>query len=448
MKYGRIYLKLIIAAILVSAAIIAVVSLTSKGGSKNNAGNGSQVENTVNSTKNATEEGKTTNDEKDSTANEDKGQDESNDNEKTQEDIEKGVDDSEQGNGTSKREIKPVKTRAVYLSGNSAGRKEVIDKIIELSKTTELNAVVIDVKEAGVVNYISSVPEVVKNGLYTEYYKPEELIKKLHDNNIYVIGRVVCFLDNGLGTKRADLAIKKKNGEPWKEGKWGIWVNPYKDEVKRYNLDIAKEAVEKGFDEIQFDYVRFPSGTGSQVDYGSDMPSKADAICEFLEMANKEIREDMGALVSADVFGIICIDQNTRNSIGQDLERVVQIIDYICPMVYPSHYANDSNHYTGNGKGQNINGILFTAPDLEPYKVIYNTLLVAKDRISKVEGSKAKVRPYLQSFTASYLPKGYYMEYGVEEIKQEIKAVYDAGYDEWILWSSANVYPDGVFEKK
>ena len=204
---------------------------------------------------------------------------------------------------------------------------------------------------------------------------------------------MVCFLDNGLGTKRADLAIKKKNGQPWKEGKWGVWVNPYYDEVKRYNLDIAKEAAEKGFDEIQFDYVRFPSGTGNQVDYGSDVPSKADIICEFLEMANKELKEEMGVMVAADVFGIICIDQNTRNTIGQDLERVVQIIDYICPMVYPSHYANSSNHYSGNGKGQNINGILFTAPDLEPYKVIYNTLLVAKDRISKVDGVKAKVRP-------------------------------------------------------
>ena len=440
MRNGKVYLKIIVAVIAVSATIIAVASLTSKGGKKDNPGNDKVIENTGNNTQ--------TEIEKDEPVDEAEDKDKTTENNETDENVDQGPEESGQEKESPKREIKPVKTRAVYLTGNSAGKKEVIDKIIELSKTTELNAVVIDVKEAGVVNYISNVPEVVKNGLYKNYYNPEELVKKLHDNNIYVIGRIVCFLDNGLGTKRPDLAIKKKNGEPWSEGKWGIWVNPYYDEVKRYNLDIAKEAAEKGFDEIQFDYVRFPSGTGKQVDFGSDVPSKADAICEFLDMASKEIKEEMGVMVSADVFGIICIDQNTRNTIGQDLERVGQNIDYICPMVYPSHYANDSNHYTGNGVGQKINGILFTAPDLEPYKVIYNTLIIAKDRISKVEGYKAKVRPYLQSFTAKYLPKGYYMEYGVDEVRQQIKAVYDAGYEEWILWNSENIYPWGVFEKK
>ena len=352
-------------------------------------------------------------------------------------------------NGFVKREIKPVKARALYLSGTSAGKSQVIDHVIELAKTTELNAVVIDVKEAGVVNYKSDVPEVRDNGLYVEYYDPVSLIQKLHENNIYVIGRVVCFLDNGLGTKRADLAIKKTDGTPWKEGRLGVWVNPYHEEVRKYNIDIAKEAVEKGFDEIQFDYVRFPSGTGKMVDYGSGVPSKSEIIGEFLRTAKKELHDERGVFVSADVFGIICLDKNTKDTIGQDLESVGLDIDYICPMVYPSHYANASkNHYTGNGVGQNINGILFTAPDLEPYKVIYNTLLVAKDRLSKVSGYNAKVRPYLQSFTASYLPKGYYKTYNAEEVRQQIKAVYDAGYEEWILWNSGNIYPEGAFEKK
>ena len=379
------------------------------------------------------------------------GDNEKNNNLEGNEQVNNGNNDNESSgsNSSGKRKVEPVKVKALYLSGPSAGKSQMIDKVIELAKTTELNAVVIDIKEAGVVNYKSEVPEVKDNGLYVEYYDPVSLIQKLHDNNIYVIGRIVCFLDNGLGTKRADLAIKQTNGAPWKEGKLGVWVNPYNEEVRRYNIDIAKEAVEKGFDEIQFDYVRFPSGTGKKVDYGSDVPPKSEIIGEFLRTAKKELHDERGVFVSADVFGIICLDKNTKDSIGQDLESVGLDIDYICPMVYPSHYANAStNHYTGNGVGQNINGILFTAPDLEPYKVIYNTLLVAKDRLSKVNGYNAKVRPYLQSFTASYLPKGYFKNYGAEEIRQQIKAVYDAGYEEWILWNSGNIYPDGAFEKK
>lgn len=437
------YLKIIIAVMLVASTIVSVALLTGKGKGQKNLINDSTNE----ASKESTVDNSTasTIGENDNTGNE---------NDETSEDTTEIADNEEpeaedQTGENTKRNVKPIKARAVYLSGNSAGRKEVIDNIIELSKTTELNSVVIDVKEAGVVNYVSEVPEVVKNNLYIDYYNPEELIKKLHDNNIYVIGRIVCFLDKGLGEKRPDLAIKKTNGEPWKEGKLGIWLNPYNDETKKYNIDIAKEAAKKGFDEIQFDYVRFPSGTGTLVDYGNDAPPKSDAICDFLEAASKELVDEIGVLLSADVFGIICIDPNTRNTIGQDLERVGQYVDYICPMVYPSHYANASTtHYTGNGVGQKINGVLFTAPDLEPYNVIYNTLMVSKERISKVEGYRAKVRPYLQNFTASYLPNGYYQEYGVEQVKQQIKAVYDAGYDEWILWNSANVYPGETFEKK
>jgi len=102
----------------------------------------------------------------------------------------------------------------------------------------------------------------------------------------------------------------------------------------------------------------------------------------------------------------------------------------------------------GNGKGQSINGILFTAPDLKPYEVVYNVLLKTKDRISKVEGYRAKVRPYLQGFTASYLPKGYYQHYGPEQIRQQIKAVYDAGYEEWIFWNAANTYTESAFARE
>lgn len=364
-------------------------------------------------------------------------------------------EDNEQQNATNDGEqqsqvkVKPVKAKAIYLTGISAGDKKKLDHVIELTKTTELNAVVIDVKEAGIVNYKSEVPQVVEYKLYRTYYNVDEVIKKLHENNVYVIGRIVCFKDNELVKKRADLAIKMPDGRVWRENGRTAWTNPYNEEVWRYNIDIAKEAADKGFDEIQFDYVRFPAAKSKDVDYGENVPSKVDAICNFLELADHELEDEKGTFISADVFGIICESVYDGKALGQDLEQIGRYIDYICPMVYPSHYANASNGVMGNGYGQSINGVMFTAPDLKPYEVVYNTLLKAKDRISKTEAYKAVVRPYLQDFTASYIKnKNYYQVYGAEQVRQQIKAVYDAGYEEWILWNGGNIYSEEALEKK
>lgn len=344
----------------------------------------------------------------------------------------------ETDNAADPAEVKKIKVKAIYLSGTSAGSSKILDRYIDVINTTELNSVVIDVKEAGKVNYASAVPAVAENGLYVKYYDADKVIQKLHDNNIYVIGRVVVFRDDGLATKRADLAIKRPGGSLWKEGKLGAWTNPYMEEVWQYNIDIAKEAVEKGFDEIQFDYVRFPTAKKSEIDYGSDPAPRADTIAAFLKKAKTELHDGLGVPVSADIFGIVAESVSDGNAIGQDLEKVGMDVDYISPMVYPSHYA----------KGQEVNGVKFPKPDLEPYEVVYQTLLKAKDRISKVSGYTAEVRPYLQDFTATWLHKGDYQEYGAEQVRQQIKAVYDAGYEEWILWDGRNSYSVDAFEKE
>ncbi|WP_010248995.1 putative glycoside hydrolase [Acetivibrio cellulolyticus] len=344
-------------------------------------------------------------------------------------------------------EGKDIKVKAIYLTGTSAGNKAYLDKMISIINTTELNAVVIDVKEDGKVNYESNVAQVKETGAYQELYDPDYVIKTLHDNGVYVIGRVVCFRDNYMASKRPDLAIKKADGSLWKENGKIAWTNPYLKEVWNYNIEIGKEAIDKGFDEIQFDYVRFPTASASSVSYGQGVPEKAEAISGFLKAASDEFNKK-NVPVSADVFAIICESAGDREGIGQVLEKVGIEVDYISPMIYPSHYANNSKGMMGNGVGQSINNVLFTAPDLKPYDVVYNALLKTKDRISKVGGYKAKVRPYLQYFTATYLPKGYYQNYGPEQIRQQIKAVYDAGYEEWIFWDSGNRYKDSSFQKE
>ncbi|HHW31994.1 MAG TPA: GTP-binding protein [Clostridiaceae bacterium] len=414
---------------------------------------GIRGENGTQNSQNESVETRDSNNSKNDQVNSETAQETGDDNGQDNSSSDKGSDSGDNLNGQKddnqkNDKFKDIKVRALYLTGTSAGSKEMLERIINLAKTTELNAVVIDVKEAGKVNYKSDILEVRNNNLFVEYYDPDYVIKKLHDNDIYVIGRIVCFRDDGLARKRADLAVKKPDGSIWYEGKMGAWTNPYSKEVWEYNVKIAKEAIEKGFDEIQFDYVRFPATRKGEVFYGNNLPTRVDAICGFLEYSVSELKKEKDIVISADIFGIVCESIPDGEAIGQDLERIGMAIDYICPMVYPSHYANASNGPMGNGVGQSINGILFTAPDLKPYEVVYNTLVKAKNRIAAVDGYKSKVRPYLQDFTASYLYEGYYQKYGAEQVRQQIQAVYDAGYEEWILWSGANNYSWGAFKKK
>lgn len=337
-----------------------------------------------------------------------------------------------------------VEVRAVYLSGPMAGVK--IDHFIELANTTEINALVIDVKEGGIVNYASEVPLVQELGAFTKYMKVSEVLEKCHQNNIYVIGRIVCFRDDTLGRAKPEWAVQKASGGIWLEGSAGAWTNPSIAEVQQYNIDIAKEAVTLGFDEIQFDYVRFPTTTRKNpVTYAADMAEKKEVIASFLERACKEIKAVRDVPVTADIFGIVAESVKDGEAIGQHLETVASIVDAICPMVYPSHYANSGTGAMGNGVGQDINGVLFTAPDLNPHDVVYQTLLKIKSRSEADPAFKAVVRPYLQDFTATYIGnKAYYQEYGAKQIREQIQAVYDAGYKEWILWDGRNTYTESA----
>lgn len=348
------------------------------------------------------------------------------------------TEDGQDGdNDTTKKDIK---VKALYLTGWTVGSSERVQHYVDLAKSTEINSYVVDIKDDdGYVGYESNVPAVKEAGAWKSKYNVDSVIKAFHDNDIHVIGRLVCFKDPVYSAKNTALAIKKTDGSIWKEnlggGRYASWLNPYKEETWEYLISIAKEAVERGFDEIQFDYVRFPNGINKVTDFSSYNKEKYQAINEFLAYAKKELP---GVPISADVFGIICESPADTENIGQYLELIGKDIDYLSPMVYPSHYA----------LGQTVNGVTFSKPDYEPYGVVYNSLLKAKNRISAVEEYKADMRPYLQDFTASWLGSGYYKNYGPEEVKQQIKAVYDAGYEEWILWNAGNKYSESAFEKE
>lgn len=339
--------------------------------------------------------------------------------------------------------------RAIYL-----GAAANIDAALAIARASEVNAVVIDLKESDGVKYASKVPLAVESGVVKPAFNLPKVIKRFHDEQIKVIGRIVCFKDPLLAEARPDLTIKDASGGILKFSLEGgkPFVSPYSTVVWQYNVDLALEAIAMGVDEIQFDYIRFPTGgtiSGAKPFFGQEgkVPTKIQAINRFLQFANIKIQEEAGIPLGADVFAAIIISKRDGEIIGQDWASLgLTGIDNLSPMAYPSHYANSSkSHYTGNGVGQKINCIVFDKPDLRPYDVMYQTLMTGKAAVAK-PGYKSAIRPYLQAFTAGYLPQGYYMTYDAAAIRQQIKAVRDAGYKEWILWNPRANYPADAFD--
>lgn len=332
----------------------------------------------------------------------------------------------------SKSKPSPVQVKGIYVSGWIAGSKEM-DELIEMIERTELNAVVIDVKnDSGEVTYDSKVKQVDTLQADRKIMIPqmEKLLQKLKEKNIYTIARIVAFKDPYFAGKKPSIAMKHKNGNTWKDSKGVAWVDPYQPEVMQYNLDIAKEAATLGFDEIQFDYVRFPDN-GKKVDqevkfYNQHHATKAEQISNFLKKAKNQL-ESLGVYVSADVFGLTTSSQDDMG-IGQDWKLISQQVDYICPMIYPSHYS------TGN---YNINH-----PDLNPYDIVHHALKDAiekNEELKKQHQSTAIIRPWLQSFTAKWLHP--HLKYDQEQVQKQIKAAQNLGIEEYLLWNSKCKYP-------
>lgn len=334
----------------------------------------------------------------------------------------------------------PTKVKAVYLTGWSAGTKGKRESTITNLKENGFNGVVIDIKdEAGRLSYNSNVQTAIdikaSQGMISNV---ESVIQEFHDNDIYVIGRIVTFKDPLYAKNNIENAYHYADGSAWKDYSGNNWPNPYNEASWKYPIELAKEAATLGFDEIQFDYVRFPSSEGKvkQIAFGfdSDVKTKSETINAFLENVMSELSE-YDVTVSVDVFGITTKKKGDFENIGQDFAKIAQIVDVVCPMVYPSHYA--------------FNEYKIAKPDTNPYGIIYGALKDAKTRVSELgEVEKiAIIRPYLQDFTASWLGKGNYITYGSEQVKDQIQACFDLRIDEFILWDPSNKYCYDALEK-
>lgn len=321
---------------------------------------------------------------------------------------------------------KPKAVKGIYLSAYSAGSTN-LDAYLDFLDQTELNAVVIDVKDVtGEVMYPSDVPLANQVGA-TRNVLPDlkALVKKLKEHDVYAIARVATFEDDILPRQRPDLAaMNSVTGGPWLNSAGQTWSDGYNREVWKYNVAIAKEAADAGFDEIQFDYVRFPSdGPMEQLAYQKETyPSHQAALGAFLKYAHGELHP-MGVKVAADVFGLAATQDGA--GVGQYMNKLAPNLDVVCPMVYPSHFPSGSY------------GI--ADPNSEPYKIITNALGDFKKDVKDVNPD-IEIRPWIQDFDLGTPP------YGPAEVRAQMQATYDSGETGWLLWNAANVYTDGALK--
>ena len=255
----------------------------------------------------------------------------------------------------------------------------------------------------------------------------QKIVAQCKENGIYPVARIVVFKDPLLAAKRKDLAIKKSNGTIYYDRSNISWVDPYSETVWQYNVDIAEEAISMGFEEIQFDYIRFPAVPNSielLYPYNKKAISKEDNIQLFLKYATDRIHK-YRVKVGVNIFGLV-LSATDDLGIGQNLEKIATYADYLCPMVYPSHYAQGSY------------GI--KDPDSHPYETILKTLQAGIKRLKAID-SKCELIPYLQDFSL-------YHFYGKNEVQLEKKAVYDNGIADWFLWNAENLYTIDALEKE
>ncbi|MGG2201238.1 MULTISPECIES: putative glycoside hydrolase [Paenibacillus] len=322
--------------------------------------------------------------------------------------------------------------KGIYATAHSAGGSRM-NTLLKLMDDTELNAMVIDVKDDwGYITYDTGNPALLAMET-TQKIIPDvgKLMSTLSEHDVYPIARIVVFKDTLLAKKRPDLSFLNADGSVWGNSKNppDSFVNPYKKEVWDYNIEVAKEAVKAGFKEIQFDYVRFPEGFEKRADslkYDKDDRTRIDAVAEFVKYAHEQLAP-LGARVSVDIFGYAA-SVPAAEGIGQDFQKISQNVDVICPMIYPSHY---STGWFGS-----------KVPDAAPYATIDGATKDTHKKLEPLQELKPVVRPWIQDFTATWVPG--HIRYGKQQIEEQIRALKDNGVEEFLLWNAVNTYTPDV----
>ncbi|MDQ5969163.1 MAG: hypothetical protein QG579_320 [Patescibacteria group bacterium] len=323
--------------------------------------------------------------------------------------------------------VTPDPLKGIYMTSWVASSVNLRNGLVKLVDETEVNTIVIDVKDYSgrIVFSVQNNPELKAFGSEEIRVKDmQEFIESLHKKGIYVVARIAVFQDQYFVNHRPDLAVKNSSGSlVWKDRKGISWVDPGSKEYWDYIILIAKESRKVGFDEINFDYIRFPSdGNMQDISYPfSSSTPKHIVIRNFFEYLHSELK-DSGLKTSADLFGMVTTAKDDMG-IGQILEDAFPYFDYIMPMVYPSHYPPTFQGYKN--------------PEGYPYEVVRFAMGEAVMRANLASTTPNKLRPWIQDF-------GLKMTYGPVEVRAQIKATNDLGLTSWILWSPSNKYTRGA----
>lgn len=331
----------------------------------------------------------------------------------------------------------PDAVRGIYVTGPSAGGSR-FSQLVDLVDSTDLNSMVIDVKEDhGNLTFTPENDSPYKDISLNYISDMKKLLKTLEQKQIYPIARIVVFKDSVLAEKRPELSFTQ-NGKVWKNSKGEAFVSPFQKEVWEYNLEIAKMAAKMGFQEIQFDYVRFPEGFETrdkeleynQGDYKdmelNEVKKRVEAVTDFVAYAKKEL-SNYDVDVSVDIFGYAATIEEAPG-IGQNFSRISSNVDVISSMIYPSHWTP-------------YFGIDF--PDKEPYKLV-NEYAKLENKVLGALESPPVSRPWIQDFEAPWLYSGPTFQYGKEEVEAQIKALNENGIEEFLIWNAGNSYTENV----
>lgn len=324
--------------------------------------------------------------------------------------------------------------RGLYVLRWATQSPARMKRLIEIADSTEINALVIDIKDEFGLNYKSSDTLVARNaGTAGSIPNLTAFVDTMKAHGIIPIARIVVFKDSVAARLNPQHTIRKADGSPWRDKEGLTWVSAYDPAIWEYNIRVAEDMARAGFDEVQFDYIRFPEPYPSlpkQVFPTANGRTKPQALAEFLKLACPRVRA-LGARCTVDVFGLTTTVAGALE-IGQQWETMSPLVDVMLPMTYPSHYPRGAFN--------------IARPNAEPYKVQYTAIKRARERDQKLGiENTGHVRAWLQAFSLPrMLPK-----YGPAEIEAQKQAIYDAGYESWILWSPGSRYESFLpaFEK-
>lgn len=324
----------------------------------------------------------------------------------------------------------PDSVKAVYMTACTASMPSLRTKVLDNLKDTEINAIVIDIKDyTGTISYLQSLYTNVSKSSGCRISDLPTFLAELHGKDIYVIARITVFQDPFYARNHPDLAVRSYSDPDglWKDKNGLAYIDPSAEPYWDYIVNIAKESYNIGFDEINFDYIRFPSdGVLSDAKYTwSEGMRKNDALRKFFLYLREQLYP-LNITMSADLFGLTTTVTDDLG-IGQVLEDALPYFDYVSPMVYPSHFASGFNGYA--------------SPATRPYDVVFSAMTKAVMRANLASTSPRKLRPWLQDFNlgAKYTP---------EMVRAQIQATYDSGLNSWMLWNAGSSYQNSALEKK